>query len=129
MGQEGLKFYRCNVCGNLFLTMVDPNVIPTCCESPMEVLKANSSQGAAETHVPFIEVVNGVATVKIGMDSHPMMAEHRIDWIALEDGESVIIKRLSLTSKPLAEFYNVRHDSKLRAYAFCNVHGLWTAEK
>ena len=41
MKQEGLKFYRCNTCGNLFLTIIDPNITPTCCGSSMEILEAN----------------------------------------------------------------------------------------
>ena len=37
MESEGLKFYRCNSCGNLCLVLVDPNVKPVCCGNEMEI--------------------------------------------------------------------------------------------
>ena len=129
MEQEGLKFYRCNTCGNLFLTMIDPNITPTCCGSSMEILEANKIHEGAEKHVPIIEINGKDVDVKVGIQLHPMTPEHRIEWIALTDGNRVEIQRLELTADPVAAFSGLRHDGKLRAYSFCNIHGLWSSEK
>ncbi|MBO4855316.1 desulfoferrodoxin [Candidatus Saccharibacteria bacterium] len=130
MQQEGLKFYRCNTCGNLFLTMIDPDVIPTCCGSSMEILEANKLHEGAEKHIPIIEILNNTVTVKVGIQPHPMAAEHRIEWVALTNGNRVEIQKLGLTSQPVAIFTDMPvGDGKLRAYSFCNIHGLWSSEK
>ena len=129
MKQEGLKFYRCNTCGNLFLTIIDPNITPTCCGSSMEILEANKVREGAEKHSPIIEINHDEVKVKVGIQPHPMSAEHRIEWIALTDGSSVNIQKLSLTSEPIAVFSGMKRDGKFRAYSFCNIHGLWTSEK
>ena len=129
MKQEGLKFYRCNTCGNLFLTIIDPNITPTCCGSSMEILEANKVHAGAEKHVPIIEINHDEVKVKVGIQPHPMSAEHRIEWIALTDGSSVNIQKLSLTSEPIAVFSGMKRDGKFRAYSLCNIHGLWTSEK
>ena len=129
MEQEGLKFYRCNTCGNLFLTMIDPNITPTCCGSSMEILEANKIHEGAEKHVPIIEINGKDVDVKVGIQLHPMTPEHRIEWIALTDGNRVEIQRLELTADPVATFSGLSHDGKLRAYSFCNIHGLWSSEK
>ena len=129
MKQEGLKFYRCNTCGNLFLTIIDPNITPTCCGSSMEILEANKVHEGAEKHAPIIEINHDEVKVKVGIQPHPMSAEHRIEWIALTDGSSVNIQKLSLTSEPVATFSGMKRDGKFRAYSFCNIHGLWTSEK
>ena len=129
MEQEGLKFYRCNTCGNLFLTMIDPNVTPTCCGSSMEILEANKIHEGAEKHIPIIEIDGSDVNIKVGIQPHPMAAEHRIEWIALTDGSRVEVQRLGLTQDPVAKFSNMKHEGKLRAYSFCNIHGLWSSEK
>ena len=129
MRQEGLKFYRCNTCGNLFLTIIDPNITPTCCGSSMEILETNKIHDGAEKHAPIIEINNDTISIKVGIQAHPMSAEHRIEWIALTDGNCVDIQKLSLTSQPIATFKGMERDGKYRAYSFCNIHGLWSSEK
>lgn len=130
MEQEGLKFYRCNNCGNLLLTIIDPDVTPTCCGSSMEILQANKLHDGAEKHVPIIENENGIINVKVGIQAHPMTPEHRIEWVALFNGSRIEIQKLGLTSDPVATFTNIKNEGgKLRAYSFCNIHGLWSSEK
>lgn len=129
---EGLKFYRCNECGNLFLVLVDPSVIPTCCSHGMAELRAHQVSGEdveEVDHTPIIEIVNDKAIVRIGSKSHPMMAEHRIEWIALQNGMRVDIQKLKLTEDPVADFTIRDKSERLQAYAFCNLHGLWGISK
>lgn len=129
MEQEGLKFYRCNTCGNLMLVMIDPDVRPTCCGSSMEILDHIHGTEGSEKHAPIIDIQNNETNVQVGLQLHPMAPEHRIEWIALTDGERVEIQKLGLTTPPVVNFSKMSDKQKLRAYAFCNIHGLWLSEK
>lgn len=126
---EGLKFYRCNECGNLMLALIDSSIIPSCCGDAVEELTANQGGEGGEKHIPTIEVTGNKAEVRVGMETHPMLAEHRIEWIILVDGPRVDIQRLRLTGEPVADFTLRHRTEKLRAYAFCNIHGLWESEE
>lgn len=126
---SALKLYRCNICGNMELSMIDSGVTPVCCGQDMEELQANTVDADGEKHVPVIERNGDKVTVKIGAAPHPMLAEHRIDWIALTDGKHTQIKGLHVDDGPEAVFaINSNAGDKLSAYAFCNLHGLWSAE-
>ena len=125
---EGLKFYRCNECGNMSLVLVDPSVIPTCCAQEMSEPQANYDEEDLD-HTPVIQVVDDLAIVKVGSNSHPMATEHRIEWIALQDGMRVDIQKLNLTSDPVADFTIRDKSETLHAYAFCNIHGLWKSSR
>ncbi len=130
MNKEGLKFYRCNTCGNLLLVMIDPAVRPSCCGTEMEVLDSDHhTHEGSEKHLPLIEINQDDTLVKVGIQLHPMGAQHRIEWIALTDGERVEVQKLGLTTTPIVHFSKMRDDGKIHAYAFCNVHGLWESEK
>jgi superoxide reductase len=95
----------------------------------MHILQPNRATEGAEKHVPIIDCDGNGTTVKIGMQLHPMAPEHRIEWIALTDGERVEIQKLGLTNTPIARFSMTGDKGKLRAYTFCNIHGLWSSEK
>ena len=127
--QEGLKFYRCNTCGNLLLVMIDPNVRPTCCGADMEILDHIHGPEGSEKHAPIIELNQNDTEVQVGLQLHVMEPEHRIEWVALTDGERVEIQRLGLKTPPVVKFSKMSNDGKVRAYAFCNIHGLWQSEK
>lgn len=127
--QEGLKFYRCNTCGNLMFVMIDPNVRPTCCGTDMEILDSTHGTEGSEKHAPIIEFNQNGTEVQVGLQLHTMEPEHRIEWVALTDGERVEIQRLGLTTPPVVKFSKMDSKGKVRAYAFCNIHGLWQSEK
>lgn len=129
MEEEGLKFYRCNTCGNLLFVMIDPNVRPVCCGCEMEILDTIHGTEGVEKHAPIISVNQDDITVQVGMQEHPMAPEHRIEWVALTDGARVEIQKLSLSGQPVVKFSKMDNSAKLRAYAFCNIHGLWRSEK
>ena len=129
MKPEGLKFYRCNSCGNLCLVLVDPNVKPVCCGTEMVILESNANEEGAAKHFPVIDVDSEKITVRVGAEEHPMTTEHRIEWIALLNGSRIEVQKLGLSSAPVATFERRDSDGKLRAYAFCNIHGLWSSEQ
>ena len=130
MGQEGLKFYRCNSCGNLFLVMIDPCVTPSCCGTEMQQLDhTRHSHEGSESHLPIISLHEDYTEVRVGLQLHPMDSQHRIEWVVLTDGKRIEVQKLGLTTNPIVRFSKMDDSGKLRAYAFCNIHGLWESEK
>ena len=127
--REGLKFYRCNTCGNLFFVMIDPDVRPSCCGNEMEVIDTMHGTEGSEKHAPIIEINQNDTEVQVGLQLHAMEPEHRIEWVALTDGERVEIQKLGLSTPPVVKFSKMNGAGKVRAYAFCNIHGLWESEK
>ena len=52
------KFLKFNVCGNL-VEQINATAVPImCCGQPMMELKAGTTDGAAEKHVPVYEYCN-----------------------------------------------------------------------
>ena len=77
----------------------------------------------------IIDINQNDTTVQVGLQLHAMAPEHRIEWVALTDGARVEIQKLGLTTPPVVKFSKMSEDGKVRAYAFCNIHGLWQSEK
>lgn len=122
-----IKFYRCNHCGNIIAMVHSSGVPVVCCGEPMQELKANTSDGVAEKHVPVISVNGNIVTVKVGSAPHPMTDAHYIQWICLETKQGRQRKSLSPSDEPVAKFALTEGDSVVAAYAYCNLHGLWMA--
>ena len=122
------KFYRCKTCINILGVISDSGVTPVCCGQRMELLTANTADGATEKHVPVIARDGSKVTVKVGAMAHPMTPEHFIQWIILVQGS--ITERIILTPgvDPEAVFTAADASAPVRAYAYCNLHGLWSVE-
>lgn len=124
-----LKFFRCKRCGKVVLEMVETGVTPVCCGEPMELLVANTTDGAHEKHVPALEVVKDGRRVhvRVGEVAHPMLENHYIQFITIarEDG-TVETRHLSPGDAPEAEFC-LHGGASADVYEFCNLHGLWKA--
>jgi superoxide reductase len=90
----------------------------------------SSGETDIEKHTPVIELVGDEAIVRVGGEEepHPMTPEHRVDWVVFLDGGRVDIQRMSLANRPEARFTVYNRDSRLRAYACCNLHGLWESD-
>ncbi|MCL2085668.1 desulfoferrodoxin [Candidatus Saccharibacteria bacterium] len=119
-----MKFYKCNICGNIFSVVEDSGVNPVCCDQPMELLKTNTVDGVGEKHVPVIERDGDKVTVKIGSAPHPMLPEHHIMFVAIRYGDHCQMQHLKVSGEPQAEFV-VSGNDEITAYAYCNIHGLW----
>ena len=123
-----MKFYKCAKCGKI-IGMIQNSPCPTmCCGEAMELLEANTTDAAQEKHVPVITVDGIVITVEVGSAAHPMLAEHFIQWIALETKEGMQRKELAPGAAPKAVFALADGDEAVSAYAYCNLHGLWKAD-
>lgn len=122
-----LRFYRCQHCGNIVIKVVDSRVPVMCCGEIMKELVANTTDAAQEKHVPVVDINNGVVDVKIGSVPHPMIAEHYINFIALETETGYQIKMLQPNESPEAKFY-IGDEKVVAVYEYCNLHGLWVVE-
>ena len=122
-----MKFYKCEICGNIIEFRNDSGVPVMCCGQDMEELIPGTSDGAAEKHVPVIAIDGPKVTVTVGSVLHPSMDAHYIQWIALETKKGA--QRIDLTpgDVPTAEFLLPEGDEAIAAYEYCNLHSLWMA--
>ena len=123
-----VKFYLCETCKNIITKIVDSKVPVVCCGKPMKELVPGAVDGALEKHVPAVTVDGKVVKVQIGEVIHPMLAEHYIQFIALETKTGVQIKYLKAGDEPKAEFVLADGDEAVAVYEYCNLHGLWVKE-
>ncbi len=124
---EMKQVYRCPICGNIVEVLFAGGGTLVCCGKPMELLEANTSDGATEKHVPVIEKVDGGYKVTVGSVAHPMLEEHYIQWIDLVTETSVYRHWLKSGEAPVAVF--MTDETPVYAREYCNLHGLWKAEK
>lgn len=121
-----IKFYRCPICGNLVVKLVDSGVVPECCGQPMTELEANVVDASAEKHVPVAEkTADGKLLVKVGSAPHPMIPAHHIEFIFLETTGGGQLRMVADQEEAVAVF--CCPDDAVAVYEFCNLHGLWKA--
>lgn len=85
-------------------------------------LEANLTNVQVEQHIPIVTRMSDDIQVSIGSNIHPVLPDHRIEWIAMDTGEKTDIVYLKAGEEPVVEFSNV---SAGVVYAYCNIHGLW----
>ncbi|MBO5890266.1 MAG: desulfoferrodoxin [Alistipes sp.] len=120
------KFYKCEMCGNVVVKLVDTKVPLMCCGKKMEELVPNTVDASNEKHVPVVtRLDNNTIKVEVGSVAHPMEAEHHIAFIYVETDKGGI--KVDLTDKPEAVI--ALGDAKaIAVYEYCNLHGLWKTE-
>ena len=123
-----VKFYICETCKNIITKIVDSKVPVVCCGKPMKELVPGAVDGALEKHVPAVTIEESIVKVQIGEVTHPMLAEHYIQFIALETKNGCQIKNLKAGDEPKAEFILADGDEVVAVYEYCNLHGLWVKE-
>lgn len=122
-----MKFYVCKICGNIISYVKRSGVKVICCGQEMEEITPNTVDASLEKHVPVVSVKDGKVVVKVGSADHPMVAEHYIEWIALQTKKGNQRKELHPGQKPEVEFCIMPDDKVESVYAYCNLHGLWKA--
>lgn len=123
-----MKFYKCPICGKIIAMVEERNVPTICCGKPMELLEANTQDGAHEKHIPVFEVKDGIVHVKVGEVAHPMMDNHYIQWILLETNLGNQRKVLKPGEEPVAKFALLEGEEVKAVYEYCNLHGLYKAQ-
>lgn len=122
-----MTLYRCELCGNIVVKLVDGGGPLACCGQPMNALKAGVTDAAQEKHVPALKLEGSTLTVQVGDVLHPMTPEHYIQFILVEQEGKVQYAALTPDSEPKAVF-EVEPGKPVTAYEYCNLHGLWKAE-
>lgn len=117
------KFYKCAICGNVIIKMVDSGVAVVCCGQKMDELTANTVEASQEKHIPVVTPLEGGRLrIEVGSVHHPMLPEHHIAFIYVETENGGI--RVDLTDQPVAEVY-IGDAHVTAVYEYCNLHGLW----
>lgn len=121
-----IKFYKCPICGNVAVKVVDSSVPLVCCGKKMEELIPNTVDASGEKHVPVVTRLNDCKIkVEVGSVAHPMVPEHFIAFIYVEMENGGI--RIDLKDKPEAEICTCS-GKPVAVYEYCNLHGLWKTE-
>ncbi len=127
IGQER-KFFICKHCGNIVGIIYNASVPLICCGEKMTELVPNTTDASQEKHVPVIKTEGTKVIVEIGSQPHPMTKEHFISWVYIETKKGGQRKELLPDEKPCVTFALTDDDELVRAYAYCNLHGLWMAD-
>lgn len=122
-----MKFYKCDVCGNILEVIRDSAIVPNCCNKSMNLIKSNSDDSAAkEKHVPVYLKNENEIVVTVGSILHPSMENHYIEWIELETNKGCYRKFLTSLNQPSTTFLLENDEEVVNIYAYCNIHGLWS---
>jgi len=92
----------------------------------MSVLAPNTTDAAAEKHVPVAVRKGNMLTVSVGSVPHPMTEAHHIAWIVVADDDRTQRVALPNTQEPTVDF--CVGEVPVTVYAYCNLHGLWEAQ-
>ncbi|MBP5166440.1 MAG: desulfoferrodoxin [Oscillospiraceae bacterium] len=122
-----MKFYRCEICGQIVAIVKKTSCPVVCCGKPMQEIIPGSVDASQEKHVPVYEVKDNHVIVKIGSAAHPMLDEHYIEWVSLQTKLGNQRKALKPGSEPEVCFSVCDGDEVQAVYAYCNLHGLWKA--
>lgn len=121
-----IKLYRCKHCGNIAIKVINSGVPMTCCGEVMEELVPSSVDASLEKHVPVVTREGNYVSVDVGSVTHPMIPEHYIQFVILETTAGVQIAELHPGDEPKALFVLLSGAEVIRAYEYCNLHGLWS---
>ncbi|WP_147614995.1 desulfoferrodoxin family protein [Treponema pectinovorum] len=124
-----IKFFKCKKCGKVIALLNSANTPSVCCGEEMSLLKAGATDGAVEKHVPVASVSGNKVEVTVGSVLHPMEEIHFIEWIGIVDSEGFRVKTLKAGEAPKASFTVGNPEENFEVYAYCNLHGLWSAKK
>ena len=116
---------KCMKCGALVRVIEDCHCDGcgiVCCDEKMTKLKPNSTDGAAEKHLPTYEEKDGKVYVTV---NHVMDEDHYIEWISFVYDDIEITTYLTPGKKAVAHGKYVKG---MKIYVYCNKHGLWYAE-
>lgn len=125
-----MKHYVCKGCGNLVAMVNDTGRRIGCCGKNMDELTPNSVDASREKHTPEVKVHDGKVTVTVGSadNNHPMLPEHAIAWVCLITTGGSQRKLLTPDGKAEATFLIDKDEKVVKAFAYCNLHGLWVCE-
>ncbi len=116
-----MKVYQCEGCKKTIISKTELKL------DGWKELIAGSTDAAQEKHVPVVSVNANKVKVDVGSVTHPMTAEHLIEWVAVETETGYQVGCLKANGAPMYEFTLNEGEKLLAVYAYCNLHGLWKA--
>jgi len=122
-----MRFFICELCGNLIGLIDDKGVPMVCCGEKMTELVPNTVEAAVEKHLPAVTIAHDSIHVEVGSTHHPMLEEHHIAFVYLSTQRGGQRKSLKAGEAPALTFRFV-DDAPTAVYAYCNLHGLWKTE-
>ena len=122
------EIYKCNVCGNVVEVHKAGVGTLVCCSQNMVLQTENTQEAATEKHIPVIKIEGDKVMVIVGEVEHPMEEKHFIEWVQVVTSTKTFMKYLAPKDKPSASFEIPQSDEIKRVRAYCNLHGLWSAE-
>ncbi len=125
--ETDVRFYRCELCGQMMACIGEASPTLTCCSQSMKELIPCSTDGAHEKHVPVYHVDGHKVEVEIGEQPHPMTEEHYIEWICLVTCCGIQWHPLKPGDEPRTCFRIKKDEEVIAVYEYCNIHGLWKA--
>lgn len=70
-------------------------------------------------------VEGSLVKVDVGSVTHPMTAEHFIQWVVVETERDALIHWFHPEEAPEVVFALAEGQTAKAVYAYCNLHGLW----
>ncbi len=122
-----MKFYRCEVCGQIIAIVHGTGSPVVCCGKPMQEIIPGTMDASVEKHVPVYEVHGNKVVVTVGSVAHPMIEKHYIEWVSLKTKQGNQRKALKPGDEPKVTFAICEGDEVEAVFAYCNLHGLWKA--
>ena len=122
-----MKFYICPSCNQVHLKIIESDQLMMCCNQEEQLLIENALDEAVINHLPTIRKVGNFITVSVPHE-HPMLDVHHIVFIAIETNEGFQIKYIKKDEPAHAGFILSNQEFIIKAYAFCNVHLLFSTD-
>ncbi|MDO5100643.1 MAG: desulfoferrodoxin family protein [Eubacteriales bacterium] len=123
-----MKVFKSKVTGTVVVVAEDHGGVLSVNGEEMVELKANTTDGATEKHVPAVTVEGNKLTAVVGSVPHPMTEEHYIGFILAVTNKGVHKRTLDHTGEAKAEFALLDDEKAVTVYEYCNLHGLWKVE-
>lgn len=120
-----MKFYRCEVCGQIVAIVKETGSPFVCCGQKMKEIIPGTTEASLEKHIPVYEVKDNKVYVTVGEVAHPMLPEHYIEWVSLQTKYGNQRKALKPGDEPKVCFSICKDDEVEAVYAYCNIHSLW----
>ena len=119
------KILKCDDCGSIIQVLVEDD--SDTCDTHMINIPVQTEGEKAPKRKPVVEIDGDKVTVKVGEAAHPMDDDHYIQFLVVEAGAEQYAKCFKPGDVAEATF-TVNSTDDVVAFAFCNLHGLWSSE-
>lgn len=121
------NFVKCDKCGSILGMFVKGE--GEVCSPDILKIPVQTEGEKSPKHKPVVEIYGDNLTVKVGEAAHPMDDDHYIQFVAVEAGSELYAKCFKPGEAAEATFtVGADKAADAVAYAFCNLHGLWSSE-